>query len=93
MTYYWGYYGGLRFSRNNGSELNWCIIEYVKGTDQAAISVSYEGAITLNNCTIRNNQGWGVNTRICGFFHQNAKYPHMRVVQQFSAPYLCTGIF
>jgi len=61
MTYYWGYYGGLRFSRNNGSELNWCIIEYVKGTDQAAISMSYEGAITLNNCTIRNNQGWGVN--------------------------------
>jgi hypothetical protein len=61
MSYYWGYYGGLRFSRGNGSELNWCIIEYVKGTGDAAISLSYEGAITLNNCTIRNNQGFGVN--------------------------------
>ncbi|MCL2511191.1 MAG: hypothetical protein FWF09_03985 [Bacteroidales bacterium] len=60
MTYYWGSYGGLRFSRNNGSELNWCVMEYVKN-DMAAIDLSYEGYITLNNCTIRNNQGYGVN--------------------------------
>jgi hypothetical protein len=60
MSYYWGYYGGLRFSRNNGSVLNWCIIEYCK-SGSPAISLSYDGNITLNNCTIRNNQGYGVN--------------------------------
>jgi hypothetical protein len=60
MTYYWGSSGGLRFQRNNGSTLNWCVIEYVKPA-MAAISLSYEGAITLNNCTIRNNQGYGVD--------------------------------
>ncbi|MDR0872854.1 MAG: hypothetical protein LBN27_05220, partial [Prevotellaceae bacterium] len=72
MTYYWGYYGGLRFSRNNGSVLNWCIIEYVK-SGMAAIELEYEGNITLNNCTIRNNQyvgvGWGSGHSNCVVNH------------------------
>jgi hypothetical protein len=80
MTYYWGSYGGLSFSRNNGSELNWCIIEHVKN-NMGAISLSYDGNITLNNCTIRNNQGYGV---AWGSGHTSVVVNHTGTNERFS---------
>ena len=88
-TYYWGYYGGLTFDSDKASgTLNWTIIEYNK---DYAIGLSYGGIVTLNNCTIRNNQGTGVRKGHC-----DVEVNHSGTNERFSNNaggnvYLCDG--